>query len=75
MSTTALGHERLTAATPTFEPAEARGAAARLRRAASIGGDVLLLGGVILCLPFAILAIGVPIALLVRLLVWIIRLV
>lgn len=74
MSTTALGHERLTAATPTFEPA-AQGAAARLRRAASIGGDVLLLGGVILCLPFAILAIGVPIALLVRLLVWIIRLV
>lgn len=76
MSTALASHrERLTVATPTFATLEAHSAAARLRRAASLGGDVLLLGGLILCVPFAILAVGVPIALLVQLLLWIVRLV
>jgi len=42
----------------------------RLRRAAVVG-DVLTAVGIVLGLPFAILAIGTPIALCVRLLAWI----
>jgi len=42
-----------------------------LRRAAEIIGDLFAAVGVILCIPFVILAIGIPIALCVRLLLWI----
>lgn len=42
-----------------------------LRRAAVVVGDVLGVIAVILCFPFVILAIGIPIALCVRLLLWI----
>ena len=48
--------------------------AGQLRRAAGLAGDVLLLGAVIFCIPFAILAIGIPVAFLVQLLLWIVRL-
>jgi len=43
-----------------------------LRRAAMIIGDFLGLIGVVLCVPFVILAIGIPIALCVRFLLWIV---
>lgn len=43
----------------------------RLRRAAVIAGDLLGAVAVVLCVPFVILAVGIPIALGVRLLLWI----
>lgn len=42
-----------------------------LRRAAAGVGELLAAVGIVLCIPFVILAIGTPIALLVRLLLWI----
>ena len=76
MSTAAFdSRHSLPATAPTLTAPELRGAVSRVRRAASAGGDVLLLGGIILGIPFVILAIGIPIALLVQLLLWIIRLV
>ena len=42
-----------------------------LRRAAMVGGDFLGVVGVALSIPFVILAIGVPIALGLRVLLWI----
>lgn len=42
-----------------------------LRRAAVVIGDLFAAMGIILCIPFVILAIGIPIALCVRLLSWI----
>jgi hypothetical protein len=42
-----------------------------LRRGAGVVGELLALVGVVLCIPFVILAIGMPIALLVRFLLWI----
>lgn len=42
-----------------------------LRRAAAVVGELLALVGIVLCIPFVILAIGMPIALCVRLLLWI----
>jgi hypothetical protein len=41
------------------------------RRAAAVVGDLLWLLAIVLCIPFVILAIGTPIALLARLLSWI----
>ena len=41
------------------------------RRAAVVVGDVLGAVATVLCLPLVILAIGIPIALCVRLLLWI----
>jgi hypothetical protein len=43
----------------------------RLRRTIALADDVLEAVGVVLCIPFVILAIGLPIALGVRLLLWI----
>jgi hypothetical protein len=43
----------------------------RLWRAVVIVGDVLAAVALVLCIPFVILAIGIPIALCVRLLMWI----
>ena len=42
----------------------------RLWRAAVVVGDVLAAVAIVLCIPFVILAIGIPIALCVRLLLW-----
>ena len=42
-----------------------------LRRAAVVIGDLFAAVGIVLCIPFVILAIGIPIALCVRLLLWI----
>lgn len=42
-----------------------------LRRAAVVVGDLLGAVALVLCIPFVILAIGIPIALCVRLLLWI----
>jgi hypothetical protein len=41
------------------------------RRAAVVVGDLLAAVAIVLCIPFLILAIGMPIALCVRLLLWI----
>jgi hypothetical protein len=43
-----------------------------LRRAALLIGELLAAVGVVLCIPFAILAIGIPVALFVRFLLWIV---
>lgn len=42
-----------------------------LRRAAVLVGDLMGVVAVVLCVPFVILAIGTPIALCVRLLLWV----
>jgi hypothetical protein len=42
-----------------------------IRTALAVAEDVLLTIGVVSCLPLVILAIGMPIALVVRLLLWI----
>ena len=39
-------------------------------RAAQFAGDLLAAAAVIVCIPLAIVAIGIPIALVVRLLLW-----
>ena len=41
------------------------------RRAVVVVGDALTAVAIVLCIPFAILALGMPIALCVRLLSWI----
>ena len=45
--------------------------AGALRRAAVVIGDLFAAVGIVLGIPFVILAIGIPIALCVRLLLWI----
>jgi len=40
------------------------------RRAAMAGGELLAAMAIVLCIPFVILAIGIPIALCVRFLLW-----
>jgi hypothetical protein len=45
-----------------------------LRRGAGLVGELLALVGIVLCFPLAILAVGIPIALCVRLLLWILGL-
>jgi hypothetical protein len=46
-------------------------AAGPLRRVTAVIGDVVGAMGVALCVPLVILAVGIPIALCVRLLLWI----
>ena len=72
MSATADQTGALTAA--TFNSSAFRGAVALRRRAARVGADVGMLAGVIFAVPFVILAIGIPVALFVQLLLWILRL-
>jgi hypothetical protein len=43
-----------------------------VRRVAMVIGDVLSAVAIVLCIPFVILAIGLPIALCVRFLLWIV---
>ena len=45
-----------------------------LRRAAGVAGDLLALAAIAFCIPFVILGVGIPIALCVRLLLWIVGL-
>jgi len=59
------------ALTPTFNQASAVIGPAPFRRVAVVVRDVLGAVGIVLCIPFLILAIGIPIALCVRLLAWI----
>ena len=55
----------------TFNQAGALIAPGPFRRAAVVVGDVLGAVAIVLCIPFVILAIGIPIALCVRLVLWI----
>lgn len=54
----------------TFNPAQPLVVRGPLRRAAGIVGDLLGAVAIVLCVPFVILAIGTPIALCLRLLLW-----
>jgi hypothetical protein len=73
LATTQLGDATLTRTTlaTTFGEAPALSVPGPLRRAAVVVGDLLGAAAIVLCLPFVILAIGMPIVLLVRLLFWI----
>jgi hypothetical protein len=42
-----------------------------LTRAGGVIGEFLVLVGLVCCIPFVILGIGIPIALVVRLLLWV----
>jgi hypothetical protein len=57
----------------TFEPPRPLVVPGPLRRAAVVVGDLLATLGLALCIPFVILAIGIPVALCVRLLLSIVR--
>ena len=59
------------AALATFDRAGALIGPGPFRRAAVVVGDLLGAAAIVLCIPFVILAIGTPIALFVRLLLWI----
>ena len=74
MSAHATARQASVLTASTFNPSPFRGVAAQLRRAGGLAGDVLMLGAVIFCIPFVILAIGLPVALFVQLLLWIVRL-
>ena len=56
---------------PLFDQSRALVVPGAFRRAAVAVGDLLGAVAIVLCLPFVILAIGIPIALFVRLLLWI----
>lgn len=74
MSTEALRHaDGMVTSARTFDLPSGRGVAARLRQAGDIGRGVLELAAVVLSVPFVILAIGIPIALFVQLLLWVAR--
>ena len=55
----------------TFDQVPALTVPGPFRRAAVVVGDLLGAMAIVLCIPFAILAIGIPIVLCVRLLLWI----
>jgi hypothetical protein len=50
------------------------GVTPRFRHVVSVSGDVLTFVGIVFCFPLVILAIGIPIALVLQLLLWIGRL-
>jgi hypothetical protein len=54
-----------------FDQARAPVVPGPFRRAAVVVGDLLGAVAIVLCIPLVILAIGIPIALCVRLLLWI----
>ena len=63
----------LTRATPTaFDYVPMVIVQGRLRRSAEVIAGFAAAGAVILCIPFVILAVGIPIALCVRFLLWIV---
>jgi hypothetical protein len=55
----------------TFDQAPALAVPGPFRRAAVVVGDLLGAVAIVLCIPLVILTIGIPIALCVRLLLWI----
>ena len=55
----------------TFNQARTLVVPGPFRRAAVVVGDLLAAVAIVLCIPFVILAIGIPIALCVQLLLWI----
>ena len=55
----------------TFDPARSLAVPGALRRAAAVVGDLLGAMAIVLCIPVVIVAIGIPIALCIRLLLWI----
>jgi hypothetical protein len=55
----------------TFNEARPLLVPGRLWRGAVVGGDLLGAMAIVLCIPFVSLAVGIPIALCVRLLLWI----
>jgi hypothetical protein len=57
-------------AVTTFDHARPAAVPGARHRAASMIGDLLGAVGLVLCVPFVILAIGMPIALGLRLLLW-----
>jgi hypothetical protein len=59
------------ASATTFNQARPLVGGGPLRRAAVLVGDLLGAVAIVLCIPFVILAIGTPIALCLRLLLWI----
>jgi hypothetical protein len=61
-----------TALATTFDRAGPLVVPGLVRRAGSIIGDLLGAAAIVLCIPFVILAIGIPIALCVRFLLWIV---
>jgi hypothetical protein len=56
----------------TFDHARPLVVPAPLRRAAGVIGDLLAAAAIVLAVPAVILAIGIPIALCVRFLLWIV---
>jgi hypothetical protein len=56
----------------TLNPAPVLVVPGPFRRAAAVVGDLLAAAGIVFCTPFVILGIGIPIALCVRLLLWIV---
>lgn len=56
----------------TFDRASPLVVPGLVRRVAMVIGDVLSAVAIVLCIPFVILAIGIPIALCVRFLLWIV---
>ena len=58
-------------ATASLGAPATHGVGARLRDTLAVGGDALLMIGVIFCIPFVMLAIGLPIAAFLRLLLWV----
>lgn len=53
-----------------LQPPAMHGVTSRLRRAVIGTGDVLMLVGIVLCIPFVVLGVAVPVALLVKLVLW-----
>jgi hypothetical protein len=60
-----------TALSAAFDQTRALVGPGPFRCAAVVVGDLFLAMAVVLCIPFVILAIGIPIALCVRLLLWV----
>jgi hypothetical protein len=73
LTTSRLEHAALprTALSTTFSQAQPLVVPGSLWRAAVVIGDVLGAVAIVLCIPFVILAIGTPIALCLRLLLWV----
>lgn len=74
MSTAAFDRQSLPVAAPNLARRDRRRGMAAFRKVAVVVGDVLMLVGIILSLPLAVLVVGIPVALLIQLLLWIIRL-
>ena len=53
-----------------FVPAQPLVVPGPLRRAATLAGDLFAAVGIVLCIPFVILALGIPVALGARFLLW-----